>query len=93
MNRQAHFAAGASPNQGPSEPYSLQQRAQAFNAQNPQAFKPNGLNQQIMPSGNGMSDKDAQRITPSGMLPDFANGSSQSTANKLVPSYGMNLQL
>jgi len=91
MSRSGEFAAGA--NSGPTEPASLQQRAARFNEQIPGKFKPNGINQQIMPSADGMSSKDAQRQTPSGMLPDFLNGSSRSTVNKLVPSYGMNLAI
>lgn len=90
-SRQSEFNAGMA--SGPTEPASLQQRAQRFNSLNPSKFTPNGLNQQIMPSGNGMSAQDAQRITPGGMLKDVRNGASASTANKLTPQYGMQLNL
>jgi hypothetical protein len=92
--RVGHFAAGATTNTGtsPTEPASLQARAQAFNSKTPGKFSPNGVNQQLLPSGNGMSQKDASRITPSGMLPS-QNGSSQSTYGKLTPQYGMSLNI
>lgn len=89
--RQGEFASGAT--SGPTEPASLQQRAARFNSLNPGKFVPTGLNQPIMPSGNAMSAKDAQRITPAGMLPNVSNGASADTASRLVPSYGMTLNI
>jgi hypothetical protein len=89
-SRSDEFSTGK--NSGPQEPASLQQRAARFNELNPQRFKPNGLNQQIMPSANGMSGKDAARQTPNGML-ETDNGMSASTYQKLIPQYGMNLSL
>lgn len=83
MSRIGHFTQGASPSETPS----LQARAQTFNNQNPHGFQANGLNQPLMRSaGNGNSETDARRQTPNGQLPD-ANGDSQSTYNKINPSY------
>jgi len=90
QSRQSEFSTGMK--SGPTEPASLQQRAARFNELNPGKFKPNGLNQQIMPSSNGMSAKDATRQTPNGML-ENSNGMSDSTYSRLVPQYGMNLTL
>lgn len=84
------FASGVT--SGPSETSSLKQRADRFNEQTPGKFNANGLNQQIMPSGNGMSARDASRITPSGMLPS-QNGMSASTYGQIAPKYGMTLNI
>jgi hypothetical protein len=89
-SRSGEFNTGR--NSGPQEPASLQQRAARFNELNPGKFKANGLNQQIMSSPNGMSAKDATRQTPNGML-ETDNGMSQSTYQRLIPQYGMNLSL
>jgi len=90
IKRSQEFQTGM--NSGPTETASLQQRAARFNALDPGKFKANGLNQQIMPSSNGMSQKDSSRLTPNGMLPD-SNGMSKDTYSRLVPDYGMSLNL
>lgn len=88
-SRSNEFGMGMSP----QEPPSLQATSSNFNQKVPHKFTPNGLNQQIIPSGNGMDAVAAQRITPGGMLKDFSNGSSQSTVAKLQPKYGTTLNL
>jgi hypothetical protein len=92
-SRMAHFAAGATTNTGPTESASLQARAQKFNAADPGKFVPNGVNQPYMLSpGNGNSPADAARQTPTGQLPS-QNGMAASTYSKLIPQYGMSLNL
>lgn len=93
-SRMGHFAQGAMPAaSSPTEPPSLQQASEKFNSRNPRKFTPNGLNQPIMlSSDNGNSQKDAARQTPSGQLPS-SNGYAQSTYDKIVPQYGMALNL
>jgi hypothetical protein len=89
-SRMGHFTQGV---MGPTEPDSLKQRAERFNSRNPRKFTANGVNQPVMLSAdNGNSQKDAARQTPSGQLPSD-NGYAKSTYDKIVPSYGMALNL
>lgn len=89
-SRKAHFTQGAT--SVPGETASLMQSGQQFNMKDPNKFSPNGLNQQLLPSANGMSAKDASRQTPNGLLPS-QNGMSASTYSKLIPQYGMSLNI
>ena len=91
QTRSSEFSTGQ--NSSPTEPASLQQTAARFNSLDPGKFKPNSVLQQIMPSGDGNSATDAQRITPNGMLANLKNGASASTAAQLQPQMGMNLNL
>lgn len=88
-SRQQNFAIGHSP----TESLGLLASAARFNAGSPRSFRPNGLNQPVLPSGNGMSAADATRITPNGMLPSM-NGSSAQTYNAVNPkAYGIDLNI
>jgi hypothetical protein len=84
MSRSGNFAVGATP--------SLMLTGQRENSQDPRTFKANGLNQQIIPSSNGMSAQDAKRMTPNGELPD-ANGMASDTYSQLTPSISMKLNI
>ena len=89
-SRTGNFASGAI---GPSEPSSLQQASDNFNAKNPRNFRPNSVLQPYMLSpNNGNSARDASRQTPNGQLPS-PNGMSQSTYQLKDPQMGMNLSL
>jgi hypothetical protein len=81
--RSAEFATGQTGDPGnAASSLALNADADRFNAMVPRQFSQHSVLQTAMPSANGMSATDYQRVLPGGVTLPTANGSSQDSYEK-----------